>query len=121
MTISLTDPCGGKQTAGARQAEQPAQQYRIGHGRILARAANPVNETGLCLRVRWPSSGVRASFVSMSKAITIEAAVYDLLASLKENSRDSFTRVIRRYLPRPRETARELLDVYDHAPLPKVN
>ena len=58
----------------------------------------------------------------MSKTITIEDDVYDLLASLKEDSRrDSFTRVIRRYLPRPCETAGELLDVYEHAPLPKVN
>jgi predicted CopG family antitoxin len=31
----------------------------------------------------------------MSKTITIEDDVYDLLASLKEDSRDSFTRVIR--------------------------
>lgn len=57
----------------------------------------------------------------MSKTITIEDDVYELLASLKEDSRDSFTRVIRRHLPRRCDTAGELLDVYEHAPLPKVN
>ena len=60
-------------------------------------------------------------FVCMSKTITIEDDVYDLLASLKEDSRDSFTRVIRRYLPKPCETAGELLDAYEHVPPPKVN
>ena len=57
----------------------------------------------------------------MSKTITIEDDVYELLASLKEDSRDSFTRVIRRYLAKPCDTAGELLDAYEHAPLPKVN
>ncbi len=57
----------------------------------------------------------------MSKTITIEDDVYELLASLKEDSRDSFTRVIRRYLVKPCDTAGELLDAYEHAPLPKVN
>jgi hypothetical protein len=57
----------------------------------------------------------------MSKTITIEDDVYELLASLKEDSRDSFTRVIRRHLPKPCDTAGELLDAYEHAPPPKVN
>ena len=57
----------------------------------------------------------------MSKCITIEEDVYDLLVSLKQDSRDSFTRVIRRHIPRPLETAGELLDAYEHAPPPKVN
>ncbi len=56
----------------------------------------------------------------MSKTITIEDDVYELLASLKQDSRDSFTRVIRRHLPRRCDTAGELLDTYEHAPLPKV-
>jgi predicted CopG family antitoxin len=57
----------------------------------------------------------------MSKTITIEDDVYKLLASLKEDSRDSFTRVIRRYIHKPCDTAGELLDAYEHAPPPNVD
>src|ERR1035438_8059234 len=56
----------------------------------------------------------------MSKNIKVEEDVYDLLVSLKQDSRDSFTRVIRRHLPRPLDTAGELLDAYEHAPAPKI-
>jgi predicted CopG family antitoxin len=57
----------------------------------------------------------------MSKTITIEDDVYNLLASLKQDRRDSFTRVIRRHIPRPLETAGELLDAYERAPAPKID
>jgi predicted CopG family antitoxin len=57
----------------------------------------------------------------MSKNINVEDDVYEMLASLKQDSRDSFTRVIRRHLPRPLDTAGELLDAYEHAPAPKIN
>jgi predicted CopG family antitoxin len=57
----------------------------------------------------------------MSKNIKVEEDVYDLLVSLKQDSRDSFTRVIRRHLPRPLDTAGELLDAYEHAPAPKID
>ena len=56
-----------------------------------------------------------------SRTITIEDDVYKLLASLKEDSRDSFTRVIRRYIHKPCVTAGELLDAYEHAPAPNVD
>ena len=69
--------------------------------------------------VDWVGNLVHYS--CMSKTITIEDDVYELLASLKQDSRDSFTRVIRRHLPRRCDTAGELLDAYEHAPLPKVN
>jgi predicted CopG family antitoxin len=57
----------------------------------------------------------------MSKNITVEDDVYELLASLKQDRGDSFNRVIRRHLPRPLDTAGELLDAYEHAPAPKIN
>ena len=57
----------------------------------------------------------------MSKTITIEDDVYELLASLKQDSRDSFTRVIRRHVQRPCNTAGQLLDAYEHIPPPEVD
>jgi predicted CopG family antitoxin len=57
----------------------------------------------------------------MSKNINVEDDVYELLASLKQDSRDSFTRVIRRHIHRPCNTAGELLDAYEHIPPPDVD
>ena len=57
----------------------------------------------------------------MSKTITIEDDVYKLLSSLKEGPRDSFTKVLRRHVHKPLETAGELLDAYENEPPPKVN
>ena len=56
----------------------------------------------------------------MSKTITIDDDVYKLLSSLKQDSGDSFTKVLRRHVHKPAETAGELLDAYDHEPPPKV-
>jgi len=44
-----------------------------------------------------------------------------MLAALKQDSRDSFTRVVRRHIPMPCDTAGELLDAYEHAPPPKIS
>ncbi len=56
----------------------------------------------------------------MSKTITIDDDVYKLLASLKQDSGDSFTKVLRRHVHKPAETAGELLDAYEKEPPPKV-
>jgi predicted CopG family antitoxin len=39
--------------------------------------------------------------------------VYEHLVSLKQDSRDSFSRVIRRHIPKRLDTAGELLDAYE--------
>jgi predicted CopG family antitoxin len=57
----------------------------------------------------------------MSKTITIDDDVYKLLSSLKRDSGDSFTKVLRRHVHKPAETAGELLDAYEHEPPPKVD
>jgi len=57
----------------------------------------------------------------MGKTITIDDDVYRLLLSLKEDARDSFTKVIRRHIHRPLETAGELLDYYEHQPPPAID
>jgi predicted CopG family antitoxin len=57
----------------------------------------------------------------MSKTITIDDDVYKLLSSLKEGAGDSFTKVLRRHVHKPVETAGELLDIYESEPPPKVN
>ena len=56
----------------------------------------------------------------MSKTITIDDDVYTLLSSLKQNRGDSFTKVLRRHVHKPAETAGELLDAYENEPPPKV-
>ena len=48
----------------------------------------------------------------MSKTITIDDDAYRLLVSLKEGPGDSFTKVIRRHVHKPVDTAGELLDAY---------
>ena len=57
----------------------------------------------------------------MSKTITIDDDVYKLLSSLKQGAGDSFTKVLRRHVHKPVETAGELLEVYEKEPPPKVN
>jgi predicted CopG family antitoxin len=57
----------------------------------------------------------------MSKTITIDDDVYRLLLSLKEGTRDSFTKVIRRHVYKPLETAGELLDYYEQQPAPPID
>ena len=57
----------------------------------------------------------------MSKTITIDDDAYTLLVSLKQNGRDSFTKVILRHVHRPAETCGELLDITDAEPPPVVD
>jgi len=57
----------------------------------------------------------------MSKTITIDDDVYDLLRSLKEGKQDSFTKVIRRHVHKPLETAGELHDAYMQLPPPTID
>jgi predicted CopG family antitoxin len=57
----------------------------------------------------------------MSKTITIDDDVYKLLSSLKRDSGDSFTKVLRRHVHKPAETAGELLDAYELEPAPNVD
>src|SRR5438876_399062 len=57
----------------------------------------------------------------MSKTITIDDDVYKTLSSLKQGAGDSFTKVLRRHVVKPAETAGELLDAYENAPPPKVD
>jgi predicted CopG family antitoxin len=57
----------------------------------------------------------------MSIGIMIEEDVYEHLVALKQDSRDSFSRVIRRHIPKRLDTAGELLDAYEHVPLPKLD
>jgi predicted CopG family antitoxin len=56
----------------------------------------------------------------MSKTITIDDDVYQLLASLKRGTADSFTKVIRRHVYKPAETCGELLDSYVNEPPPRA-
>jgi predicted CopG family antitoxin len=58
---------------------------------------------------------------SCMKTITIEDDVYNLLSSLKEGTGDSFSKVLRRHVHKPLETAGELLDAYENEPPPRAN
>ncbi len=49
----------------------------------------------------------------MSRNITIDDEAYKLLASLKTEPRDSFTRVIKRHVRKPADTCGELIDSLD--------
>jgi predicted CopG family antitoxin len=57
----------------------------------------------------------------MGKTITIDDAAYKLLAALKRDSRDSFTKVILRHVTRPADTCGELLDYLEGSPPPNVD
>jgi predicted CopG family antitoxin len=57
----------------------------------------------------------------MGKTITIDDDAYKLLLSLKQGAHDSFTKVIRRHVHKPAETAGELLDAMDTFPPPPVD
>jgi predicted CopG family antitoxin len=57
----------------------------------------------------------------MSKTITIDDDAYKLLRSLKQNGRDSFTKVILRHVYRPAETCGELLEMTEKHPPPPVD
>ncbi len=46
----------------------------------------------------------------MSRNITIDNESYELLASLKRDPRDSFTKVIKRHVRKPADTCGELMD-----------
>jgi predicted CopG family antitoxin len=52
----------------------------------------------------------------MSKCITVDDATYNLLVSLKQGPRDSFTKVIQRNVYKPLEKCGELLDSYETDP-----
>jgi predicted CopG family antitoxin len=56
----------------------------------------------------------------MSKTISMDDDVYKLLSSLKQDHGDSFSKVLRRHVHKPAETAGELLDAYANEPPPKV-
>jgi predicted CopG family antitoxin len=56
----------------------------------------------------------------MSKAITVDDDVYNLLSSLKQGPGDSFTKVVRQHVHKPAETAGELLDAYENEAPPKM-
>lgn len=57
----------------------------------------------------------------MSKKIKIDDDVYVLLVSLKKGNQDSFSKVIRRHVHKPLETAGELLDAYSQLPPPIID
>lgn len=58
---------------------------------------------------------------SCMKTITIDDDAYELLASLKQDKRDSFTKVILRHIRKPCNTAGELLDYYEGKPPPDID
>ena len=57
----------------------------------------------------------------MGKTIIVDDEAYKILVSLKEGPGDSFTKVIRRHLSKPLETAGELLDYHESQPHPNVD
>jgi len=57
----------------------------------------------------------------MSKTITIDDDAYKLLRKLKRGTGDSFTKVIRRHIIAPAETAGELLEAMAVQPPPNVD
>lgn len=56
----------------------------------------------------------------MHRNITIDEKAYNLLASLKTDPRDSFTKVILRHVRKPAETGGELLERFDQMGTPPV-
>jgi hypothetical protein len=57
----------------------------------------------------------------MGKTITIDNDVYKTLRDLKQSPTDSFTKVLRRHIFKPLDTAGELLDAYEKLPQPKID
>ena len=57
----------------------------------------------------------------MSKTITIDDDAYRLLRKLKQGAADSFTKVIRRHIIAPADTAGELLEAMEAQPPPIVD
>ena len=57
----------------------------------------------------------------MHRNITIDQKAYDLLASLKTEPRDSFTKVILRHVRKPADTCGELLDRIEALPPPEID
>ena len=57
----------------------------------------------------------------MGKTITIEDDVYKLLVSLKEGAGDSFSKVLRRHVHKPLETAGEILEAHQKLPPPTID
>jgi hypothetical protein len=56
----------------------------------------------------------------MHRNITIDQKAYNLLASLKTEPRDSFTKVILRHVRKPADTCGELLDRIEALGAPPV-
>jgi predicted CopG family antitoxin len=56
----------------------------------------------------------------MHRNITIDEKAYNLLASLKTDPRDSFTKVILRHVRKPADTCGELLDALEQLGTPPV-
>ena len=57
----------------------------------------------------------------MGKTITLSDDAYKLLVSLKQGSRDSFTRVVLRHIHEPATTNAELLEDAESRPPPRIN
>jgi predicted CopG family antitoxin len=57
----------------------------------------------------------------MGKTITIDDEAYNLLSSLKQGKRDSFSQVIHRNIARRANTAGELEDAYHDSPPPNID
>ncbi len=66
-----------------------------------------------------PAEFMHGSF--MRRTISIDDKAYLLLKSLKQNTRDSFTKVILRHFYRPADTCGELLEMIENDPAPRVN
>ncbi|HEV2696334.1 MAG TPA: hypothetical protein VG347_25845 [Verrucomicrobiae bacterium] len=56
----------------------------------------------------------------MHRNITIDEKAYNLLASLKTDTRDSFTKVILRHVRKPADNCGELLDALEEMGVPPV-
>lgn len=57
----------------------------------------------------------------MGKTITIDDQAYELLHSLKQGKRDSFSRVIHRNIARRANTCGELEEAYEDEPPPNFD
>jgi predicted CopG family antitoxin len=57
----------------------------------------------------------------MHRNITIDEKAYDLLASLKTDPRDSFTKVILRHVRKPANTCGELLTALESSEPPQID